>query len=92
MLAKSQLIIDVARIGPDGSAVIAGTAPPETEIRLLDGNQPLTNTLSNKDGRVGCCTRYSAPKPGNHLIIAEMTDENGQIIRAERERSDRASR
>ena len=80
---QAQLIIDVARIGPDGSAVIAGTAPPETEIRLLDGNQPLTNTLSNKDGE-WVAVPDTLLKPGNHLIIAEMTDENGQIIRAER--------
>lgn len=80
---QAQLIIDVARIGPDGSAVIAGTAPTESEIRLLDGNQPLTNTLSNKDGE-WVAVPDTLLKPGNHLIIAEMTDENGQIIRAER--------
>ena len=79
----SQLVIDVARIGPDGSAVIAGTAPPETEIRLLDGVQPLTKTLSNSKGE-WVAVPDTLLRPGNHLIIAEMTDENGQIIRAER--------
>jgi nucleoid-associated protein YgaU len=78
-----QLVIDVARIGPDGSAVIAGTAPPETEIRLLDGVQPLTKTLSNSKGE-WVAVPDTLLRPGNHLIIAEMTDENGQIIRAER--------
>jgi nucleoid-associated protein YgaU len=76
-------VIDVARIGPDGSAVIAGTAPPETEIRLLDGVQPLTKTLSNSKGE-WVAVPDTLLRPGNHLIIAEMTDENGQIIRAER--------
>ena len=79
----TQLVIDVARIGPDGSAVIAGTAPPETEIRLLDGVQPLTKTLSNSKGE-WVAVPDTLLRPGNHLIIAEMTDENGQIIRAER--------
>ena len=78
-----QLVINVARIGPDGSAVIAGTAPPETEIRLLDGVQPLTKTLSNSKGE-WVAVPDTLLRPGNHLIIAEMTDENGQIIRAER--------
>ena len=78
-----QLVIDVARIGPDGSAVIAGTAPPETEIRLLIGVQPLTKTLSNNNGEWVAVPDILL-SPGNHLIIAEMTDENGQIIRAER--------
>lgn len=78
-----QLVIDVARIGPDGSAVIAGKAPPETEIRLLDGVQPLTKTLSNSKGE-WVAVPDTLLRPGNHLIIAEMTDENGQIIRAER--------
>ena len=79
----TQLVIDVARIGPDGSAVIAGTAPPETEIRLLDGVQPLTKTLSNNNGE-WVAVPDTLLSPGNHLIIAEMTDKNGQIIRAER--------
>ena len=79
----TQLVIDVARIGPDGSAVIAGTAPSETEIRLLDGVQPLTKTLSNNNGE-WVAVPDTLLSPGNHLIIAELTDENGQIIRAER--------
>ncbi len=78
-----RLVIDVARIGPDGSAVIAGTAPRQTEIRLLDGAQPLSRTLSNKNGE-WVAVPDTILGPGNHLIIAEMTDENGQIIRAER--------
>ena len=81
--SQPQLVIDLARIGPDGSAVIAGTAPPETEIRLLDGIQPLTKTLSNNNGE-WVAVPDTLLSPGNHLIIAEMTDENGQIIRAER--------
>ena len=79
----TQLVIDVARIGPDGSAVIAGTAPPETEIRLLDGVQPLTKTLSNNNGE-WVAVPDTLLSPGTHLIIAEVTDKNGQIIRAER--------
>jgi len=77
------LSIDVARIGPDGSAVIAGTAPPETEIRLLDTDQPLANTLSNSNGEWVAIPDQPL-SPGNHLIIAEMTGKDGQIIRSER--------
>ncbi|MGB1470545.1 MAG: LysM peptidoglycan-binding domain-containing protein [Candidatus Puniceispirillaceae bacterium] len=77
------LSIDVARIGPDGSAVIAGTAPPETEIRLLDTDQPLAKTLSNSNGEWVAIPDQPL-SPGNHLIIAEMTGKDGQIIRSER--------
>ena len=77
------LSIDVARIGPDGSAVIAGTAPPETEIRLLDTDQPLANTLSNSNGEWVAIPDQPL-SPGNHLIIAQMTGKDGQIIGSER--------
>ncbi|MGB1933148.1 MAG: LysM peptidoglycan-binding domain-containing protein [Candidatus Puniceispirillaceae bacterium] len=77
------LIIDVARIGPDGSAVIAGTAPPETEIRVLDGTAPLVATQSNSKGE-WVAVPDGLLSAGNHLIIAEMTGADGQIIRAER--------
>ena len=77
------LIIDVARIGPDGSAVIAGTAPPEKEIRVLDGTAPLVATQSNSKGE-WVAVPDGLLSAGNHLIIAEMTGADGQIIRAER--------
>jgi nucleoid-associated protein YgaU len=77
------LIIDVARIGPDGSAVIAGTAPPETEIRVLNGTAPLVATQSNSKGE-WVAVPDGLLSAGNHLIIAEMTGADGQIIRAER--------
>ena len=81
--ADKPLSIDVARIGPDGSAVIAGTAPPETEIRLLDTDQPLSKTLSNSNGEWVAIPNKPL-SAGNHLIIAEMTGKDGQIIRSER--------
>jgi nucleoid-associated protein YgaU len=77
------LSIDVARIGPDGSAVIAGSAPPQTEIRLLDTDQPLAKTLSNSNGEWVAIPDQPL-SPGSHLIIAEMTGKDGQIIRSER--------
>ena len=82
--ADKPLSIDVARIGPDEIlAVIAGTAPPETEIRLLDTDQPLSKTLSNSNGEWVAIPDQPL-SAGNHLIIAEMTGKDGQIIRSER--------
>ena len=77
------LIITIARIGPDGSAVIAGTAPPETEIRVLDGTAPLVTTQSNLKGE-WVAVPDDVLGAGNHLIVAEMTGAEGQIIRTER--------
>ena len=77
------LIINIARIGPDGSAVIAGTAPPETEIRVLDGTAPLVTTQSNGKGE-WVAVPDDLLGAGNHLIVAEMTGPDGQIIRTER--------
>lgn len=77
------LIINIARIGPDGSAVIAGTAPPETEIRVLDGTAPLVTTQSNGKGEWVAVPDHLLGA-GNHLIVAEMTGPDGQIIRTER--------
>ena len=78
-----ELIINIARIGPDGSAVIAGSAPPETEIRVLDGTAPLVTTQSNSKGE-WVAVPDDVLSAGNHLIFAEMTDANGQIVRTER--------
>ena len=77
------LIITIARIGPDGSAVIAGTAPPETEIRVLDGTASLATTQSNGKGE-WVAVPDDLLGAGNHLIVAEMTGPGGQIIRTER--------
>lgn len=77
------LIINIARIGPDGSAVIAGTAPPETEIRVLDGTAPLVTTQSNGKGE-WVAVPDDLLGAGNHLIVAEMTGPDGQVIRTER--------
>ncbi len=77
------LIITIARIGPDGSAVIAGTAPPETEIRVLDGTAPLVTTQSNLKGE-WVAVPDDVLRAGNHLIVAEITGADGQIIRTER--------
>jgi hypothetical protein len=75
--------IDVARIGPDGSAVFAGLADPQSTLSLSENNLPLTQSSANIDGE-WVAVLDTPLSPGKHLIIVEMTRLDGTTQRAER--------
>lgn len=41
---------DIARIAPDGNAVIAGQAKPGAQVTILDGGQPIGQTQADQRG------------------------------------------
>lgn len=76
------LVIDVARIGPDGSAVFAGTAQPHAKITLFDGDIRIAEATANDDGE-WVAVPDDLLSAGNHLISAEMQRADGTVSRAE---------
>ena len=75
--------IDVARIGPDGSAVFAGLADKRSKITLSEADSVLTASDANNDGE-WVAVLDQPLSPGKHLIIAEMVRADGSSQRAER--------
>jgi len=75
--------IDVARIGPDGSAVFAGLAETKSTVALFENDQLLTQSSANSQGEWVAVVDKPL-SPGKHLIIAEMTRLDGTTQRAER--------
>ena len=75
--------IDVARIGPDGSAVFAGLADTKSTVTLFENDQLLTQSSANSEGEWVAVVDKPL-SPGKHLIIAEMTRLDGTTQRAER--------
>ena len=75
------LSIDIARIGPDGSAVFAGKAAGQIDVHLFDNAQPLISTRSNQNGE-WVATPDQPLTPGKHFIIAEMILPDGQVVQA----------
>ncbi len=80
---SDKLIFEMARIGPDGSAVFAGRAPAGAEIRLYLGDNIISQTTANQDGEWVALPDHPL-QPGKHMVIAEMTTNQNQLIRAER--------
>lgn len=46
----TRIVITVARIGPDGSGVIGGTAAPNTDLIVLHNGEPVGKTRSDANG------------------------------------------
>ena len=47
--AGSALIIDIARVKPDGAAVVAGSAPPKAVISVFEDKILLGRTIANEN-------------------------------------------
>ena len=75
--------IDVARIGPDGSAVFAGLADTKSTVTLFENDQLLTQSSANSEGEWVAIVDKPL-SPGKHLIFVEMTRLDGTTQRAER--------
>lgn len=67
---------DVLRVEPDGSAVIAGAAEPESKLEVIDGSKVINKTDVGTSGDFA--TVLDTPlAPGDHQIVLKSTDKNG---------------
>ena len=74
--ALPPLIIDLARVKPDGAAVFAGTAAPNAKISIFEGDILLGETIANGSGEwVIVLEKMLAP--GQHLISVAMERPDG---------------
>jgi len=74
--ASSMLKIDIARVKPDGTAVFAGTAAPNAEIRIFEGEILLGKTVANSAGEWVVILEKSLAV-GQHLISIAMELDDG---------------
>ncbi|MCK8462622.1 LysM peptidoglycan-binding domain-containing protein [Aliiroseovarius sp. S1339] len=69
---------DVVRVDPDGSAVVAGHAKPDSTIQLTLDGQPLEDITVDSDGNFVALLDLPIETPGA-LGIAEL-DDSGRVI------------
>jgi len=77
------LTIDLARVKPDGAAVFAGTAAPNTKIRIFEGDILLGETIANAVGEWVIVLEKSLAA-GQHLISVAMERSDGTTEMADR--------
>ena len=58
--------------------VITGTAAPDAQVRVLDGDVPLGETTADASGE----WRVAVPalSPGTHTLISQELDANGNVV------------
>ncbi|MSP74847.1 MAG: LysM peptidoglycan-binding domain-containing protein [Rhodospirillaceae bacterium] len=59
---------DVARIGPDGRAVVAGRAAPGAKVVLLDGGKEIANGVADARGEWVIIVQEPSLTPGQHEL------------------------
>jgi nucleoid-associated protein YgaU len=71
-----QLAIDMARVKPDGSALIVGTGVPKARIRAFEGKVVLGETVADAAGEWVLVLEKSLA-PGQHLITVSSERADG---------------
>jgi nucleoid-associated protein YgaU len=74
--------IDIARVKPNGTAVFAGTAAPNAEIRIFEGKVLLGKTVANSAGEWVIVLEKSLAV-GQHLISIAMGRDDGSTAFAD---------
>jgi len=75
--------ITIARIDPEGSAVLAGTAAPHASIIISENGREIGRTTADAAGEWVAVLDENLAQ-GEHLLIVEMKTEDGVVIPAER--------
>ena len=74
--------IDVARIDPDGSAVIAGRAAPLSEIIVLDNGKPIGTTAADAFGEWVFVPSVPLPEGGHEFALVVKTVKGKVVLPA----------
>ena len=82
-MPTAPLTIDLARVKPDGAAVLAGTAAPNAKIRIFEGDILLGATIANANGEWVIVLEKSLAA-GQHLISVAMERSDGTAKMADR--------
>lgn len=75
--------ITIARVDPDGNAVLAGKAVPRATVIVSENGKELGRTKADDAGE-WVIVLEEALAQGNHLLIIEMQTEDGVVTLSER--------
>ncbi|WP_033068846.1 Ig-like domain-containing protein [Thalassospira australica] len=73
---------DVVRIGPDGNAVIAGRAEPNSTVRITDGEEVIGEATADERGEWVVLPNKPLAS-GDRELSLESEDETGKVAKAD---------
>ncbi len=78
--AAAKPSFDIARVGPDGRAVVAGRATPGAKVLLLDGGKEIASSMADANGEWVVVTQDTPLSPGQHeLRVIEHIDGRAPV-------------
>jgi hypothetical protein len=78
--AAAKPSFDIARVGPDGRAVVAGRAAPGAKVLLLDGGKEIASSTADANGEWVVVTQDTPLGPGQHeLRVIEHIDGRAPV-------------
>ena len=72
--------IDIIKVSPDGSFVIAGKGQPNSNINILDKGNVIESTTVDSDGNWVVVSKENL-KTGDNLISIDQINNNGLVLR-----------
>ena len=72
--------IDIFKVSPDGSFVIAGKGQPNSNINILDKGNLIESTIVDNDGNWVVVSKENL-KTGDNLISINQINNNGLVLR-----------
>ena len=75
--------LEVVRVRPDGSLVIAGKAFPNSKIEILSGSKIIATTSTDKIGEFVAVPEEQL-KSGEYILSFKQTSQDGKIIIADK--------
>lgn len=73
---------DVLRVEPDGSAVIAGRAVPNSTLEVTNGNSVVAKADVGPSGDFAAILDNPLP-PGDHQLVLKVTGKDGKIVQSD---------
>jgi nucleoid-associated protein YgaU len=77
--AQAKPAFDVLRVEPDGSAVIAGRALPNSTLEIASGNSVVAKVDVGPSGDFAIVLDKLLP-PGDHQLVLKATGKDGQTV------------
>ena len=72
--------IDIIKVSPDGSFVIAGKGQPNSNINILNKGDLIDSSIVDSDGNWVVVSKENL-KTGDNLISIDQIDNNGLVLR-----------
>lgn len=72
---------DIVRVDPEGHAVLAGRAAPESEVTVYDGDRALGQTRADRDGNWVLLMDQPLP-PGKSQLSLSAKGADGTVLRS----------